>query len=83
MAGGGWNTRREPVHARGEHANSTQKDPSRDLNREYFPVDLHIPHNNIYFCHKDSYQPLKQSWRAEASDATQTLFSPDYLAQML
>ena len=33
--GGSWNTRRESTHTRGEHANSTQKDPSWDSNQEF------------------------------------------------
>ena len=32
--GGSWSTRREPTHTRGEHANSTQKGPSQELNLE-------------------------------------------------
>ena len=34
MVGGSWSTRREPTHTRGEHANSTHKGPSRELNLE-------------------------------------------------
>ena len=34
MVGGSQSTQREPTHSRGEHANSTQKGPSRELNLE-------------------------------------------------
>jgi len=34
MVGGSWSFHREPTHAWGEHANSTQKGPIQDLNQQ-------------------------------------------------
>jgi len=35
MVGGSWSILRESTHTRAEHANTTQKDPSQDLDQEF------------------------------------------------
>jgi len=49
--GGCQSTRREPTHTRGEHANSTQKGPSRELNHINLLIvnDIMLPHSLLLF----------------------------------